>query len=134
MISVYLLIIPIIVIILFYISISCFIFKRKLNIKEKKLYPFSKNRSKLFVVLEFISVVTFTVVSIIYINRLDSVNFSPTFIPKLSIILFLVIQLIRGSELFVFNHGEKSYYYPYLASTMFLLIIFYLIYVENYLV
>lgn len=134
MISVYLLIIPIIVIILFYISISCFIFKRKLNITEKKLYPFSKNRSKLFVVLEFISVVTFTVVSIIYINRLDSVNFSPTFIPKLSIILFLVIQLIRGSELFVFNHGEKSYYYPYLASTMFLLIIFYLIYVENYLV
>lgn len=107
MVSVYVLFIPIIVIILLYFLISYFIFKRKLNIAEKRLYPFSKNRSKLFLMLEYVSIVTFAVISIIYINRFDSIDFSPTFIPKLSIILFFVIQLIRGSELFAFNNEKK---------------------------
>ena len=129
----YVLIIPIIVIILLYILISYFIFKRKLNIAEKRLYPFSKNRSKLFLTLEYISIVTFAVTSIIYINRYDSIDFSPTFIPKLSIILFFVIQLIRGSELFVLNNEKKSHYYPYLGSVMLLVVFFYLNYVESYL-
>jgi len=133
MISLYVLIIPIIVIILLYILISYFIFRRKLNIEEIKLYPFSKNRSKLFLTLEYISIATFAVISIIYMNRLDSIDFSPTFIPKLSIILFFVIQLIRGSELFVFNDEEKSYYYPYLGSVLLLVVFFYLNYVESYL-
>ncbi len=129
----FLFMVPVMIIILLYFSIGYFIFKRKLNIVEKRLYPFSKNRSKVFLVLEFISIATFAVISVIYINHLDTIDFSPTFIPKLSIILFLVIQLIRGSELWVFNREEKSYYYQSLGAMMLFSIFVYFHYVESYL-
>lgn len=81
-----------IIIILLYIIISYFSFKRKLNIKEKRLHPFTKDKNKLFLIVEVIAIVAFAVTSIVYINISDPSVLSPTFIPKLKLCCFLFFR------------------------------------------
>lgn len=119
---------------LLYILINRFILKRKLNIEEKRLHMFSKDRNKLFLIAEIIAIIAFTVTSIVYINIAVPTHFSPTFIPKLTLVFLFVLQVIRGLELWMFNREEKLYYYQYLAAALFLIIFFVFYFSENYIV
>ena len=121
------------IILLLYILISHFILKRKLNIEEKRLRPFSKNRNKLFLITEIISIIAFTVIGIVYIDFAEPAHFSRTFIPKLIVVLFFTQQVIRGLELWAFNREEKSYYYQTLGATMFLALFLVFYFTEGYL-
>lgn len=100
--------------------ISQFVFKRKLNIEEKKLYPFSKDRNKLFSFVEILIFIVFTITCVVYMQNPDSSHFSSTFIPKLPLIFLFAIYIIRGVELWIFNRKERSYYYQYLVAAAFL--------------
>ena len=121
------------IILLLYILISHFILKRKLNIEEKRLRPFSKNRNKLFLITEIISIIAFTVIGIVYLNLAEPAHFSRTFIPKLIVVLHFTLQVIRGLELWAFNREEKSYYYQSLGATMFLALFLVFYFSEGYL-
>ena len=121
------------IILLLYILISHFILKRKLNIEEKRLGPFSKDRNKLFSMIEIISIIAFAVIGIVYINIADPGHFSRTFIPKLIAVLFFTLQVIRGLELWTFNREEKSYYHQSLGATVFLALFLVFYFSEGYL-
>ena len=121
------------IIVLIYILISHFILKRKLNIEVKRLRPFSKNRNKLFLITEFISIIAFTVIGIVYLNLAEPAHFSQTFIPKLLVVLFFTQEVIRGLELWAFNREEKSYYYQSLGATTFLALFLVFYFSESYL-
>ncbi|WP_438311533.1 DUF4181 domain-containing protein [Sporosarcina sp. FA9] len=119
---------------LLYIYINRFILKRKLNIEEKRLHMFSKDRNNFFLIAEIIAIIAFTVISIVYIDIALPTNFSPTFIPKLTFVFLFVIQVIRGLELWVFNREEKLYYYQSLGAALFLIMFFIFYFSENYLI
>ena len=121
------------IILFLHILISHFILKRKLKIEEKRLGTFSKNRNKLFLITEIISIVAFTVIAIVYINLTDPANFSRTFIPKLIAVQFFTVQVIRGLELWTFNGEEKSYYYQLFGAPMFLAWFLVIYFSEGYL-
>ena len=121
------------IILLLYTLISHFILKRKLNIKEKRLGPFSKDRNKLFLIIEIISIVAFAVIGFVYINLADPVHFSRTFTTKLMVVLFFTVEVIRGLELWTSNREEKSYYYHSLGATMFLALFLVFYFSEGYL-
>lgn len=122
-----------IAIISLYILISHFILKRKLNIKEKRLHLFSKDRNKLFLIVEIIAITAFVVISIIYINISDPAHFSLTFIPKLTFVVLFIVEIIRGMELWMFNRDERSYYYRSLGAAMFLTTFLLFYFTEDYL-
>lgn len=115
------------------ILISHFIFKRHLNIEEKRIHPFSKNRKKLFLTLEVITIIIFIVISIFYTNNVDPPQYSLTFLPKLSIIVLFTVQVIRGIELWIFNRKEKSYYYQFLGAITHLIFLLVLCFSDVYL-
>lgn len=119
------------IILLLYISISRFIFKNRLQIEEKRLHPFTKGRRKMFVILEIIAILSFTVISFLYIRHTAPIDYSPQIIPKLTFVLLFIVYVIRGIEKWFYNRKEKAYYYDSLAAAMFLAILLIITFYED---
>lgn len=111
-----------ILILLIYIFISHFIFKKKWHIKESKLHPFKANRSKAFRTAEIIVLTCYLISGLIYINVQKTFEPSTTFISTLIFLLLFSISIIRGLEIWKTNRESKAYYYEFSGAFMFILL------------
>lgn len=129
-----LILISVAILILFiYMFISYFIFKRKWQIKEKRLHPFKADRSKSFHITEITVIIVYAIFGLIYINFPKTSEPSPTFISSLTLLLLFILSMIRGAEIWNNNRNDKAYYYEFTGALMFILLFFLFYFGEKFL-
>lgn len=125
------LILIILITLLLYVLISEFILKQKLKIKSIDMRLFSTNRNSHLQILDLITIAIF--LSIAAISHYMSSEFAPTYYAKLFIIAFFVLEVIRGTELFIFNRNKKSYYHQILRIIVLIVVFIAFSFADNYL-
>jgi|SRR5690625_1042973 len=115
-----------IIIVLILILIMLY-FKKHLNIKERTGWIFSKDRKKIFKIIDAIAIIVFLVLNVIDVNYNTTSDFYPYFILG----LFLFLFTTQGIEEYINYRKEKFYYYSFLCASSFIVLIIIFIFTEN---
>jgi len=112
--------IRIIILFIFYFLISQFYLKKRLNIHEKPVTPFTKGRKKIYKVIEgtlfLLTIYLFIVVTLS--ERSDEV---PIWIQVLPIpVCYILVSILRGIEQWLTDKESKSYLHEVLGALFFL--------------
>lgn len=115
-----------------YIAITQFYFRKHLNIKIKWIGPFSKGRKTPFIAIDLFLILAFFVFAVILGTSLDAFpNYQLTLIMAL-FVLFFLLSINRGVEQWLYHRSEKAYYHEW-ATSLTLLLMFLIIIMEEWL-
>ncbi len=109
-----------ILVLILYLFISEFYFKRHLHIPASKINILSKNRNKSFVFLECISVISYFVFTLLIVILTD---ISQIKIAALLLGSFVISNIIQTIELWKFQRENKIYYHHFLSSVLVLILV-----------
>ena len=110
-----------------YLLVSEFYIKRRLNIKRIRKGTFRKGRKKVFIIIEVALMIFFITTTFMF---LDYFSYSPIIRSLPIFIFFFSVSLLRGIEEWIVKKSDRSYYYEWLASITFLIMILFITFVK----
>ncbi|WP_071395109.1 DUF4181 domain-containing protein [Bacillus tuaregi] len=120
-------ILGLIIILGFYLFVSEYYLKRRLNIKSKSKGVFSKGRKSIFIVIEVTLMIIFIIATFTLGNYFP---YSPMIRSLPFPIFFFLIYFFRGIEEWIVKKSDKSYYHEWLVSITFLIVILFITFGE----
>lgn len=115
--------IEILVVFAIYLAISYFYLNKKLGIKIKRRGFLSMHRNRYFLAIDFLFIFLFLGVSMGYANGDFTFMGSHSYILAM-FGLFIMLSINSGIEEWLLHRKDKAFYYEWLSSLLYLMVLF----------